>query len=265
MWRALLKETDLPIGFIHSTLDYSPQKLYFGDENLDRLFQGFRPRQIIYLHGSEKCLHLAEILCVRAQLPVNKGGIDSKVIFIDGGSGLDVSAVAGLSRQSGQDKTAAPRNIILSRAFTCFQLTNLIETRLEETLEDTASKLVVVSDFPVPYCDQDLEESIAREQFCRALTGLVTIVKSRDAIALVTSSREEPKQAMTRLGLLLKRRCNIAARVVTRGSIIRVILEKHPSALLHSVDITTVADRVLRRFLETELEWEEQSPHTERL
>ncbi|MEM4251866.1 MAG: hypothetical protein QW828_08545, partial [Candidatus Bathyarchaeia archaeon] len=166
MRKAVCEGTDLPIRFTHPTLDNSPQKLYFGDEKLDRLFQGFRPGQIIYLHGSEKCLYLAEILCVRAQLPVIKGGIDSKIIFIDGGSGLDVSAVVALSRQSGQDKIAASRNIILSRAFTCFQLTNLIETRLGETLEDTASKLVVVSDFPVLYCDQGLEESIVREQFC---------------------------------------------------------------------------------------------------
>ncbi|MBS7623845.1 hypothetical protein KEJ39_09300 [Candidatus Bathyarchaeota archaeon] len=210
-------------------------------------------------------MHLAEVLCVRAQLPVIKGGIDSKVIFIDGGSSLDVSTVVGLSRQSGQDKTAASRNIMLSRAFTCFQLTNLIETRLEETLEDTASKLVVVSDFPALYCDQDLEESIGREQFCRALSGLATIVKSRDAIALVTNSREEPTQEMARLEPILKRRCNIAARIVTRGSATRVILEKHPSLLLGSVDISMVTDRVLESFLETGLGWEEQSPHIELL
>ncbi|MBS7622659.1 hypothetical protein KEJ39_03175, partial [Candidatus Bathyarchaeota archaeon] len=73
--KTLCEETDLPVFFTRPTLDHPPKKLYFGDENLDRLFQGFRPRQIIYLYGSEKCLHLAEVLCVRAQLPVIKGGI----------------------------------------------------------------------------------------------------------------------------------------------------------------------------------------------
>lgn len=263
MQEASCERTGLPVCFTRVALGSFPSRLYFGDEALDRLFQGFKPRQIVYLYGSEECLRLAEILCIRAQLPISKGGINSKVIFLDGGCSFNPSVLVRLSRQNGLDKTVVLRNIMLSRAFTCFQLTNFVETKLEKTLEDTGSRLVVISDFPALYCDQDLEQDIGREQFCRALLGLATIVKSRDAIALITDSREESAQTAMSLKPLLKRRCNITAKIAMRGSATRVILEKHPSVPFHRVDIPAVTDTGLTSFLEAGSKWEERSPHTE--
>jgi len=263
MQEALCERTGLPVCFTRVALDSFPLRLYFGDEALDRLFQGFKPRQIIYFYGSEACLRLAEILCIRAQLPISKGGINSKVIFLDGGCSFNPSVLVSLSRQNRLDKTVVLRNIILSRAFTCFQLTNFIETKLKKTLEDTGSKLVVVSDFPALYCDQDLEQDIGREQFCRALLGLTTIVKSGDAVALITNSKKGSAQTVKNLKPLLKRRCNITARIAMQGSATRVTLEKHPAVPFHKVDIPAVIDTGLMSFLEADSKWEERSSPTE--
>jgi len=195
-------------------------------------------------------LHLAEILCVRMQLPSNKGGMNSRVIFLDGGCSFDPFNLGNISRQNGLDRSAVLRNILLSRAFTCFQMTDFIESKLEETLEDTDSKLVVVSDFPSLYCDKDLEEDIGREQFCRALLSLATTVKSRDAIALITDSKEESPSRMRRLESLLKRRCGITAKVAMQDSVTRITLEKHPSVPSRRLNLSTAVDMGLESFSE---------------
>jgi len=242
-------ESSLPSGFTRVALNSFSSRLYFGDEALDRLFQGFKPRQIIYLYGSERCLNLAEMLCVRAQLPISGGGMNSKVIFLDGGCGFDPSIITNFSRRNKLDRALILRNILLSRAFTCFQMTNFIECKLKEVLEDTGSKLVVISDFPSLYCDQDLEEDIGREQFCRALIGLTTIIKSKDAIALITRSGKAT-QRMKKLEALLKRRCSITANIVTQGSAEKIILERHPSTPTLQVNIPVAVNMGLESFLE---------------
>jgi len=240
----------LPIHFAPVSLRDISSRLYFGDEPLDSLFQGFKPRQVVYLYGSEMCSHLAEALCIRAQLPSNEGGVGSKAIFLDGGCGFNPSNLVKISRQNRLEKAVVLQNIMLSRAFTCFQMTNFIESKLKRTLGDTGSKLVVVSDFPSLYCDDDLEEDIGREQFCRALVNLTTIVKSENAIALIINSRQKTTHRMRRLENLLWRKCNIVANVTVRGSVTRIILVKHPSATLSRLEISAAAKIGLEDFLE---------------
>ena len=240
----------LPVSFVPVSLSDISSKLYFGDEIFDGLFQGFKSKQVVYLYGSERCSHLAEILCVRVQLPSNEGGMNSKAIFLDCSCSFNPSNFVRISRQSKLDRAVTLRNIMISRAFTCFQMTNFIESRLKETLEDTGSKLIVVSDFPSLYCDEDLEEDIGKEQFYRALLTLTTIVKSTNAVALITNSRPKFTHKMRRLENLLRRRCNIVASITLKDSVTRIILAKHPSAALSRLDIPAAATNMsLESFL----------------
>lgn len=223
-------------------------RLYFGNEILDSIFQGLKPGQIVYLHGSEICLTLAEVLCLKAQLPINEGGISSKIVFLDNSCSFNIKIITDLSREHKLDKSVIFQNILLSRSFTCFQLTNLIECKLEKILEDTGSKFIVVSEFPLLYCDRDLEEDLGKDQFSRAFLGLKTTIKSKDAIAFITYSGHESTNRMNTLERHTKRLCDIAANVTVKD-FTKIILEKH-----HSIPIQVIIpERVnmeLKSFLE---------------
>jgi hypothetical protein len=224
-------------------------RLYFRNEILDSIFQGLKPGQIVYLHGSEMCLNLAEILCLKAQLPINEGGMNSKVVFLDNSCSFNIEIITDLSCQHKLDKSVIFQKILFARSFTCFQLTNFIECKLEKILEDTGSKFIVVSEFPLLYCDGDLEEDLGKDQFSRAFLGLKTIIKSNDAIALITYSGHEKTNRMNTLERHIKRLCDIAANVTVRDFTKNIILEKHPSILIQ-VKIPEIVSIGLKSFLE---------------
>lgn len=239
----------LPICFNNVNLNSVLPRLYFGNEILDGIFQGFKPGQIVYLHGSEICLNLAEILCLKAQLSINEGGINSKVVFLDNSCSFNIENITDLSCQHKLDKSVIFQNILLSRSFTCFQLTNFIECKLEKILENTGSKFIVVSEFPLLYCDRDLEEDLGKDQFSRAFLGLKTTIKSKDAIALITYSGHEPTNRMNTFERHIKRLCDIAANVTVQDFTKRIILEKHLSIPIQVI-IPEMVSIGLKSFLE---------------
>ena len=53
---------------------------------VDELFPGFAPGDFAVLYGSPSVISLTSLLCIRAQLPVQLGGLGSNVVFIDGGN-----------------------------------------------------------------------------------------------------------------------------------------------------------------------------------
>jgi len=239
----------LPICFNNVNLNSFLPRLYFGNEILDGIFQGLKPGQIVYLHGSEICLTLAEVLCLKAQLPINEGGINSKVVFLDNSCSFNIEIITDLSRRHKLDKSVIFQNILLSRSFTCFQLTNLIECKLEKIFEDTGSKFIVVSEFPLLYCDRDLEEDLGKDQFSRAFLGLKTTIKSKDAIALITYSGHESTNRMNTLERHTKRLCDIAANVTVQNFTQKIILEKH-----HSIPIQVIIPEMVNIGLKSFLE-----------
>ncbi len=139
---------------------------------------------------------------------------------------------------------------MLSRSFTCFQLTNFIECKLEKILDDTGSKFIVISEFPLLYCDRDLEEELGKDQFSRALLCLKTTTKSKNAIALITYSGNESTNRISTLERYIKQTCDIAADVTIQDLTKKIILEKHFSIPIQVIIPEMVSIGLLQSFLE---------------
>src|SRR5512135_2488963 len=54
--------------------------------NVNELFPGFVPGDFALVYGSPSVESLTSLLCIRAQLPAQLGGLGSSVVFIDGGN-----------------------------------------------------------------------------------------------------------------------------------------------------------------------------------
>ena len=167
-------------------------------------FLSIGQKVVVVGYNSQK---LIERLAVRAQLPHRYGGLDSNVVLVDGGNSSDPYLCINFARQYGLNVKDALSKIISSRAFTVYQLANLIIHELPDIIKKYNAKLVVISDLLAmftndPYLDKrDVElildsilQSISKLRECLVvvsiskLTRYDKVIKSFDRIIQLSNS-----------------------------------------------------------------------------
>ena len=118
--------------------------VFYGRPETPRLFHYFLPRAI--LQGKQ-------------------------VMCLDGGNRFDPLLIARFARQRNLDSSEFGQHIRIARAFTCFQLTELL-VRLPCLLKTFPAQLVIVTAFPDLYFDEDVREREATTSFQRGLRAL---------------------------------------------------------------------------------------------
>ena len=104
----------------------------FNVPDIDGLFPGFKAGDFAVVYGPQSVTSLMSKLCVRAQLPKQLGGLESKVVFIDAANSSSLSNILQAAEQQELDPKAALGNVINMRAYTAYRLTSLIMEELEE-------------------------------------------------------------------------------------------------------------------------------------
>jgi hypothetical protein len=127
-----------------------------GFPKLDLLVQPLRPGELLMLTGGGAPV-VAELAALRAQLSYERGGLDSTSVFVDGGNCSDPYLFASFARQHGMDPKRALRRVATCRAFTMYQLADLISNRLIEAVDENASKLVVIADLLGTFSEPELD------------------------------------------------------------------------------------------------------------
>lgn len=92
--------------------------------------------------GSSKS-QIAHVLAVRAQLPLDKGGANSKVLYIDGESTFRPERIIQISKGLGLDPIKVLKNIKVARALNSDHQMLLAE-KSEEIIKNENVKLVIV-------------------------------------------------------------------------------------------------------------------------
>jgi hypothetical protein len=94
-----------------------------------------------------------------------------RVLCLDGANRFDPLLIARLARQRGMQAAEFNRGIRVARAFTCFQLTELL-LRVPRFLETFAADALIVTALPDLYLDQDIRDRDAAVAFRHALDAL---------------------------------------------------------------------------------------------
>src|ERR1700682_6403428 len=94
-----------------------------------------------------------------------------RVLCLDGANRFDPLLIARLARQRGIAAAEFNRRIRVSRAFTCFQLTELL-VRVPRFIEKFAADALIVTALPDLYFDEDVRERAAAVAFRHALDAL---------------------------------------------------------------------------------------------
>ena len=155
-----------------------------GFPRLDSLLRPFLKEGRLVLFSGASSSALAELAAFRAQLPVEAGGLDSAVVYIDGGNRSDPYLFSSFARRWGTRPADAMRRVASCRVFTLYQLGAMISEHLVRAVEDYGTKLVVVSDVLGTFNEPELEEREARRVLSAVEEG---IRKAKDrALVVVT-------------------------------------------------------------------------------
>lgn len=122
-------------------------------------------RGLAVFHGEADTARLSHYFLPRLLLR------DRRVLFLDGANSADPRLLERLARQRGADFHQLCRNLQIARAFTCFQLSELI-TRVPQFRREFPAEVVLVTAFPELYYDEDIRDADARISFERALRDL---------------------------------------------------------------------------------------------
>jgi len=196
------------------------------------LFPGFEAGDFAVLHGTTAVLPLSLLLCVRAQLPPQLGGLGTEVVFIDGGNTFRLYEVSRIA----QIHLLSPRNVLkrihIARAFTAYQMTALIMGKMEEEVKRLQAKLVVVSDVAGLFMDKDIPDEEARRVFSQVMAYLSTFAQENDSALVVTYFPRKASQRNLYLHALTCGRASVVASVRQGKHGREFILEKHPRLVL---------------------------------
>jgi hypothetical protein len=191
------------------------------------------------LQGSNAVQTLATLLSIRAQLPTQFGGLASNVVFIDGANTFRLYQTTRLARLFHLDPKQVLDRIYISRAFTAYQMTELILQKLEEAVKTCNAKLVIISDIAAMFLDKDVEEEEAKRIYSQITVRLSNFARETQTIVIATypphfdSKRDNFLQAVT------SGRANVVLSLRQTKYEREVILEKHPTFPPGSAELPT--------------------------
>ena len=163
-------------------------KLTIGIPELDSILHFLTLDQKICIAGAH-AQKLVERLCVRAQLPPQYGGLDTKVLLIDGANSSDLYQCVDFAQQYGLDVKKVLNGIISCRTFTIYQLVNLITFELENAIRYHDVKLVMITNLLLyssdPYLDKIEMKRILDEM-------IASLGKIKDCMVIVSLGSPTP-------------------------------------------------------------------------
>jgi hypothetical protein len=111
------------------------------------------------------------------------------VLMLDGANCADPRLLERLARQRGVPFERFCRQVEIARAFTCFQLTELI-ARVPRLLADFPARVLIVTAFPDLYFDEDVRDWNARVAFEQALGDLRRWARGPLSVALFSAAAD---------------------------------------------------------------------------
>jgi hypothetical protein len=194
---------------------------------VDCLFPGFMLGDFGVFHGSS-VNSLLTPLCVRAQLPFQLGGLETNVLFVDGGNSFRLYDVSSFAQACELDPRQVLERIFVSRAFTAYQLTSLILEQLQSAIEDYDSKVVILSDLAQLYLDRDVHKREAQEVFLQVTSYLSEFAKRNRVIVVATHPTGFWSKRSRFFEDVVCWRGDVVASVRKFGGRRFFVLEKHP-------------------------------------
>ena len=110
-----------------------------------------------------------------------------RILYLDGANQISPLLLARFARERGLDPSSVNSLIRVARAFTCFQLTELVR-RVPKTLQRFSAEVLIVTALTDLYFDEDVRDREARASFEHALEGLRNVAPLSLSIAVFSDA-----------------------------------------------------------------------------
>jgi hypothetical protein len=141
-----------------------------------------------------KCSALVNRLCITALLPERHGGFGSPhVIIIDAGNQSDIYQCVSFARQYGLEVKDMLRRIVVSRAFTVYQLVALITKELPKVVRRfDNTKVIIIRDMLRMFIDSQVRIEETRPLIKEITNSLRIFSRDRDNMSVIVSLNHVP-------------------------------------------------------------------------
>jgi hypothetical protein len=147
------------------------------------------------------------------------------ILCLDGANRFDPLLIARFARERRQEVSVFNQNLRVARAFTCFQLTELL-VRVPRLLQKFPADALIVTALPDLYFDEDVHEREAAASFRRGLEALRALQQT----SLATSIFSDATSFQT------PRRTFFAQLVAQADCVSRFVIEGDQFALTNEKD-----------------------------
>lgn len=213
------------------------RRLSLGFPTLDDAFTGFELGDFAVTQGNAAPF-MSSVLSVRAQLPSERGGLESSAVFIDGGNSFSPYEVAETARDYGLDCKATLEKVYVSRAFTAYQLSSLVLDKVCSVLRKTRTRLLIISDITSLFLDRDMPKLEGRELFMKLCSKLSAIASEKQTIVVVSYFPQSRSRQSLFFEAALFGKSNVLITLKRRGQAVSVFLEDHPHIKPFCMDFT---------------------------
>ncbi len=200
--------------------------------NVNKLFPGFTVGDFAVLHGVYSVVPLSLLLCVRGQLPIQLGGLETNVIFVDGGNTFRLYHVARLAQLHQLNPREVLDRIFISRAFTAHQMAMLVMDKLKETVNRVNAKLAIISDVEGLFLDEDINDEEAKRVFSHVTAYLSKFAEENQLTLITTCPPHRPSPRNSHLQAIVCGRANTIINLRHNKQGPEFVLEKHPQLCL---------------------------------
>lgn len=163
-----------------------------GITELDRLCGGFKAGEIVLVDGNSTLIaDLPHQLCVTTYRTFH-----SETIYIDAGMCADPYKIARYARTLELDQREVLQNVVMSRAFTVYQLSTILQELLEPMIQKRSPRTLLIGMLPALYHDPEISPQESQTllshdlQTIQQLTvryNLITVCTNLDQTSLSSS------------------------------------------------------------------------------
>ena len=211
-------------------------KLDLSIPTIERMLPSFELGDFALLHGTSAVSYLVSLLCVKAQLPNQFGGLASKAIFVDGGNTFRLYQISKMAQSQGLVPVQVLKQISVARAFTAYQMISLMTDKLSEQLQRKDAKLAIISDIAGLFLDEDIADEEAQIIYEYSVRSLHSIAKQEQVILVATCLPHGYTKRAVALQASTNANADVVASIRNSEHHRYFTLEKHPKYALGSVE-----------------------------
>jgi len=154
-----------------------------GITELDRLQGGFKAGEITFLDGNSKLIsEMPNQICVNTYRTFR-----SDTIYIDGGMCANPYRIARYARIMEIDQRQTLEHVQISRAFTVYQFSTLLQDKLEPLIKKHRPRTLIIGMFPRLFFDPDISTRESQILLKNTLNKIKELTRKYGLITVFTN------------------------------------------------------------------------------